>query len=401
MKHLMLLAVCWALICGKADAQTNVYDTAQDAYDSIASMLGSWTAGTYISEGFMISTNPDIDYYISVTQNGDVYIDYYNTSTETSDSIVHGVPISELSSILSALRSGLGLAAVSSGVDEEDLEAAIETAAQVVTSTALTDAPAGPMDSVFSELGLGGGLAGRLNVRMDDGSAHTGTEGAIGATNAAAIAAARYTRFDAHGVDGNIYGITLGYERETDNSRYGIIIPYDRIDYDGTAADADSFTFVPYYQYIPMRDPVKVATGPYLIYNYTFIHDMDNASFRGVGVNASVEKFFNAFWVRGAVAGEFLDSDVNRVEDDCVFRLRTGGIIGVPLSDKTEVRGYVMHTLADAPFLGGDDNFFTLGTELSQQLSDGFSLAIGFLTPAGHRHLTSYTGYIGGTMAIR
>ena len=266
---------------------------------------------------------------------------------------------------------------------------------QTITGSTIVDAPGGPLDEIFSQITLGTGVFRRPFASLIDSQVEEG-----GALDLMA-ATVKYSRFHYKGVEGNVYGIAMGAIRETKHWRYGILFPYDRIDYDGTSQDADSFSASPFIQYVIRREKYKILLGPYLYGNYTFLHDADNFGMWGVGVSGAVERHFDPIWVRLGVAGEYINSDIDHSVDS-VVRGRLGGTIGFPIiPEKLEGRLFAIGTLADEGFLGGDKEYATAGGEISAQIGDAFAMTAGYLGSIGHESLSSHTGYLGALFALR
>ncbi|MBN1516942.1 hypothetical protein JXA32_10285 [Candidatus Sumerlaeota bacterium] len=268
----------------------------------------------------------------------------------------------------------------------------ISTIVQQKTSQVVTEVPGGPMDEVFSQIVLGRSVGGRLAIDVDkQGAGVAMTEGS---------AMLRYTRFQSGGAEGNIFGLTFGWEKETDRWRYGVVVPYDHIDYDSTVRDGDSFTISPYLQYIALREPVRITAGPYLIFNYTFINNNDDFDMHGAGLSASMEKYFNRMYLRYGSSVEYVDTNVD-LPTNSVVRWRNGITLGATITDSIESRLYFMNTISDEGLLGGDDNYSSLGAEVAARVSDAFAMTLGLQTSIGHADTTVYSVYFGGQAQMR
>ena len=339
--------------------------------DFVVLTLNTGSAGnqTYIFRGDLIRVNVDNNGLIQLFQNDTLLI-------QTND----------LGEFISSAFQFLG------DLPGELIELLEEPdpVEQLVVTT-LTDSPGGPIDEVFSQITLGRGLFGRAFIDLDDEAEDEDEIAAV----------VRYTRFSNRGVGGNAFGITLGWERELEKLRYGVIVPYDRIDFDDFAEDADSFTFTPYLQYVFMRDPVTIAVGPYAFYNYTFINDVDSPNLWGVGVSGSIEKYFKYFWVRGGTALEYISTDVNATNPE-VTRFRYGAVTGLPIiPNKLDGKIFVIHTLTNKPFLDGDNNFASVGGEVSVKLSDAFAMSLGYIRSVAHERIDGDSFYLGGVFILR
>jgi hypothetical protein len=272
---------------------------------------------------------------------------------------------------------------------------------QIEAGRIISELPGGPLDEVFSQVALGRTLDHRLFVDLaTQRAAEAAASGATAVTDRVA-AIMRYTRFHYKGTEGNVIGLTMGALRQTENVRYGLLVPYDRIDFDDSAEDADSFSVAPYVQVILLDEPVMIAVGPYLYYNYTFINDTPDFSMWGGGLAGSVEAEFDPMWVRVGISGEYFDANVNHSVNN-VVRLRGGGMVGFPLfSENLEGRLFALGTLADEEFLGGDDEYASAGGEVIVTAGEAFAVTLGYLRSVGHEHLSSFTAYLGGVFLLK
>ena len=260
------------------------------------------------------------------------------------------------------------------------------------------------MEDVFTRITLGQRASNRIFADLAPArrEAATGEETSedAGALVREIAAVLRYTRFDYNNAQGNIYGLTMGTTREEESFRYGIFIPYDHVDFDNTRRDADSLSITPFFQWIPIREPVTVYVGPYLFFNYTVMNHAPDFIIAGAAMSGSVEKRFEHLWLRIGAAGEYLQTDIDHSSDH-VFRFRYGGSVGFPiLGERVEGRVYAVGTLTDVEFLGGDDDFGSVGCELSARISEAFAINGGLLTSIEHEDLESYTAYLAAVFLL-
>lgn len=210
----------------------------------------------------------------------------------------------------------------------------------------------------------------------------------------------KYARFDVQGSQGNIYGATFGWERETQKSRYGIVVPYDRIDFDSSALDGDMITLNPYYHYILTRDPVTISVGPYAIFNYQWYADSDNTSIWGGGLFGSMDYWFNDhWWVRLTSQVEYLDADID-FNSSNAMRFRYGVATGAWITERLGGRIFYLGTISDEEFFGGDDKFGIVGAEISGAVTDAFSLSLGYAHDLNYDQVEVHTLYLGGALGL-
>ncbi|MFO7760521.1 MAG: hypothetical protein ACQES8_04765 [Thermodesulfobacteriota bacterium] len=194
-------------------------------------------------------------------------------------------------------------------------------------------------------------------------------------------AALRYQNIDPEGSDdGDLYGANLAMMWDNNALTYGVMVPYDNIDFDNF--DANRIGLVGFGQF---RQQIQQNLGltytGYLNYNNTNVSigsSDDDINNYGGGLAASLNMDLDTYTLGASLAYQYNKDDSN-TDDDDQHLLKTGIKGGYRFGQNTAVALFGIWTcdVTDYEDDPDDDDYFEIGAEVSASLSDTWTLNFG------------------------
>ena len=204
---------------------------------------------------------------------------------------------------------------------------------------------------------------------------------------------------DVAGEDGNIYGLNLGYATDIDDYTFGVMVPYDRMNFD--SFDADRIGAILFGQYHrSISDDLNMSVTTNLNYMYTaYEYDSgtdDEVNTVGIGLSTSLNYIQENYELGGGVSWQYNQDDVD-VADDEQHLLKLGGNCGFHINQQSVVNLSVTwnYDVTDYTNDYGDDNYFELGTEYQADFTDTWALNIGYRKVVALKNYESDLVYLG------
>lgn len=200
--------------------------------------------------------------------------------------------------------------------------------------------------------------------------------------------------------DADIYGMTVGLAMDKDRLSYGILLPYDYMDFDSPNLKSVNQTgpmlFVRYK--MPMADDHYTlglsANLNYLYTNYNFKKGNDdiNTFGSGVGVSFSVNTWKGI--VPSIAALYQYANDDTKVGDYNMIKL--GGNIALLPNDNTAINlfAYWTNDLTNYRQVDGEE-FWDMGIEVSYLVTQTFDLTVGYKRVESFNNVNDDQFYLG------
>jgi hypothetical protein len=201
-------------------------------------------------------------------------------------------------------------------------------------------------------------------------------------------------------VDVDVYGALLGFSAERDRLTYGVMVPYDYMNFSNSEVDNVNQIGVVLYGKYKVVDNEKYAislsaNGSYVYADLDLKDGSDSINTFGAGVGATFtlnasEKVIPSL----AVAYQYNHDDTD-IEDYHLFK--TGLNVGLLPSEKVAVNVFGIYNIDGTSYPDGisKDNYFDIGTEISYLISDAFNLTLGFKKVVDLRDFDSNMYYLG------
>ncbi len=200
--------------------------------------------------------------------------------------------------------------------------------------------------------------------------------------------------------EADIYGMTAGLSMDKDRLSYGILLPYDYMDFDSPALKSVNQTgpmlFVRYKMPIADERYTLGLSGNvnYLYTNYDFKEGNDDINTFGSGIGAS----FTVNTWKGIVPSiaalyQYADDDTD-VGDYNMIKL--GGNVALLPNDNTAVNlfAYWTNDLTDYRQVDGEE-FWDIGIEVSYLVTQTFDLTFGYKRVASFDNVNDDQFYLG------
>lgn len=192
--------------------------------------------------------------------------------------------------------------------------------------------------------------------------------------------------FDAHGSDegADIYGATLSFMNQTDDFSYGLLVPYDYMDFnDSNIDDVQQLGGILFGKYKKMLadnayELAFVANVDYYFATVSFDHGHDddiNSVGGGVGMSFRVNKW-DQFVPSFGVSYQYQNDDTDINDHHMV---RTGTNLAFFPSENMVVNAYGVWVADLTDYDQGDnDNYWDLGLEVGYNLTDTWTVSLGY-----------------------
>lgn len=197
-------------------------------------------------------------------------------------------------------------------------------------------------------------------------------------------ATVRYEKADFEESDnnGDIYGFNLGYAVDVDNMTFGVMIPYDHLDFD--LFDADRVGAILYGQYSQdINEQTTMALTVNTNYMYTDL-DIDNFGSEDVntfggGISGSFTYDGDMFVPSFGVSYQYNQDDTD-VKDDDQHLIKVGTNMGFRVKENMVFNCFGVWNIdvTDYDNEPDDDDYFEVGLELNAYLSETWSLSGGY-----------------------
>lgn len=182
--------------------------------------------------------------------------------------------------------------------------------------------------------------------------------------------------------EGNIYNFSIGVAQDFDNYTFGVIIPYDRLNFD--SFDANRVGIMPYAQYhLELTDELKTTLSANLNYMYSDF-DFDGGGNEkidtyGGGLSTGLQYVQEKFELGCGVSWQYNKDDVD-MEDDHQHLIKVGSNVGLHVTDEQVVNlfGVWNKDVTDYEADFGDDNYFDLGVEYRANFSGTWMFNVGY-----------------------
>ncbi len=212
-------------------------------------------------------------------------------------------------------------------------------------------------------------------------------------------AALRYQNIDPkYAEDGDLYGGSLAMMWDTEALTYGVMVPYDNLDFNNL--DANRIGVVGFGQF---RQEIQQSLGMtytgYLNYNNTNVSvgsKDDDINNYGGGLAAALTMDRESYVLGASLAYQYNTDDSN-VRDDEQHLLKTGLKTGLRFGEMTALSLYGIWTLdfTDYDIDPEDDDYFEVGAELTASLSDTWGLTFGAKDLIGLDYINVQEVYLG------
>ena len=212
--------------------------------------------------------------------------------------------------------------------------------------------------------------------------------------------AVSYERISFWGQDGNVYGLSAGYQREIRRASLGGILTYKYHDMKVASLDVSSsrLTGIVYGKYTLLASPVELSAGANAQAGYAIMHGdgQDDYGVFGGGLFFSVGKDFGFLQATAGFSYSYAKMDLAIVQD-FAHLLKFGAVVGVPIGQRLAVNLFVSDTLnvSDYDEKLDDNNYVTLGAEAGFQLTRSWGLSLGYKTVLGISEYSSHEVYLG------
>ena len=214
-------------------------------------------------------------------------------------------------------------------------------------------------------------------------------------------AAIRYEKIDPENItDGDLYGLNLGMAWDRENLTFGFMLPYERLDFPNFF-DADRVGLIGFGQYRQdLNDTTMLTYTAFLDYmNTTIDYETaadDDLNNYGGGLGAAVSFDYGSYVV--SLGGSYqYNKDDSNTEDDAQHLLKFGANTGFRIGDTKVINFFGNWTwdITDYTSALKDDDYFEVGTELTADFTDTWSLSIGAKQLLDLQTLDSYQFYLG------
>jgi len=182
--------------------------------------------------------------------------------------------------------------------------------------------------------------------------------------------------------DGNVYTFSAGFALDSDNVTVGVIIPYDRLDFD--SFHGNRIGAIPYAQYhLDVTEALKATLGANLNYMYSDFElaGAGDAEIRtyGGGLSAGLRYVQESYEAGCGVSWQYNEDDVD-VDDDHQDLIKVGANVGMHVTQEQVVNlfGVWNKDVTDYHADFGDDDYFDLGVEYRADFSNSWTVNVGY-----------------------
>lgn len=182
--------------------------------------------------------------------------------------------------------------------------------------------------------------------------------------------------------EGNVYNFSAGFAMDSDNVTVGVIIPYDRLDFD--SFDGNRIGVIPYAQYhLDVTDALRADLSANLNFMYSDYQfdsggDEDINTYGG-GLSAGLRYVQENYEAGCGVSWQYNEDNVD-LDDDHQDLIKLGANFGVHVTENQVVNVFGVWnkdvTNYHADF--GDDDYFDLGVEYRADFSGTWTMNLGY-----------------------
>lgn len=201
--------------------------------------------------------------------------------------------------------------------------------------------------------------------------------------------------------EGNVYNFSIGIAQDYDNYTIGVIIPYDRLDFD--TFDANRIGLIPFAQYRhDLSDVLKATLSTNLNYTYNdFSFDGGNdeeINTYGGGLSAALHFVQESYEAGCGLSWQYNEDDVD-LKDNHQHLIKLGSNVGVHVTEEQVINlfGLWNKDITDYEEDYGDDNYFDLGVEYRADFSNTWTINLGYKKSVALEDYDSDMTYIGST----
>ena len=188
--------------------------------------------------------------------------------------------------------------------------------------------------------------------------------------------------FENANLNGDIYGVNLGVAFDNDQLTYGLMLPYDYIDFD--SFDGHRVGLIGFTQYsLPLNQTLSASFTGHINYCYTDLDfdfvDADEVNLFGGGLGAAIT-YDNDIFIFSAGTSYLYNTDDSDADDDEQHLIKTGINAGVRNGDNGVINLFAVWNadVTDYDNDPADDDYYEVGCEGSLTLTDTFGLSLGY-----------------------
>lgn len=187
---------------------------------------------------------------------------------------------------------------------------------------------------------------------------------------------------DIAGENGDVYGFNLGGAYDFDDYTIGVIVPYDHLSFD--SFDANRLGMVLFGQYHQaLSDKLAMsltANLNYMFTDYDYKNKSDDSlNTVGIGMSAGFSYVQEKYEAGAGISWQYNKDDVNHVDDE-QHLIKMGGNLGVHVSDNMVINTFATwnYDVTDYVYNYGDDNYLEAGLEYRADVSDTWTMNVGY-----------------------
>jgi hypothetical protein len=199
--------------------------------------------------------------------------------------------------------------------------------------------------------------------------------------------------------NGAIYGFNLGLAYDRDKYTFGVMVPYDRIDIGSLEGNRAGMIAFGQYHLTPLKD-WEVSLSGNINYMFTQLDygsgSDDNLHTYGAGASAALRYMKERYELGSGVSYQYNRSD-NITTDNDQHLLKLGLNGGYRITPDNVLSAHASWTcdVTSYTYKPDNDNYFEVGTEYRTNLSDTWSLSLGYKKVLGMSNYRSDLVYIG------
>lgn len=199
----------------------------------------------------------------------------------------------------------------------------------------------------------------------------------------------RYEYVDLENIgDGDLSGMTAGFDWAFNNTTVGILVPYDYMDYNFiTGNRIGSIIYGRYDYHVSNQLTVGASTNFNYMHTYLNSDNMDDVNLYGGGLGVTATYDAGTFVPSVAFAYQYSEDDTD-MNDDHQHLIKMGLNCGYRLGDSFVLNAYGIWNYDITDYsMDADNDYFDLGGEISYNITEtwGFN--------AGYKRILDLTDY--------
>jgi len=206
--------------------------------------------------------------------------------------------------------------------------------------------------------------------------------------------------FDNPSTDGNMFSTTLKLAWETGKFSFGLLLPYDRLDFQGL--DANRLGAIAFGQYaLPVSDMLAVKLTLNSNYIHTFIgnSNLSDVNTYGVGTGVALTLDTKRVLTGGAAVSVQYNADDTGLANNTLLLLKVGTNVSVRVGSDVALNLFGVWTYDATAYEGvrsnTDRDFFDLGLDVAWSISTTWSLRGGYKKVLGLDNFDSNVFFVG------